>query len=86
MQAAQAVKIAHMLTVDEFETGKGANQIVTLKWTSHTRWGSHFYSICSLITLFESTCSVLENIKKLRITYSQKGDANATSKLIQSFV
>ena len=35
--------------------------------------------------MFDSTCSVLENIKKKRSIYSQKGDANAASKLIQLF-
>ena len=41
--------------------------------------------MCSLTTLFDSTCLVLENIKKEGSTYSQRGDANAASKLIESF-
>ena len=47
LQAAQAAKIAHMLTVNEIETGKGVNQIGTLKRASDTRWGSHFGSVQS---------------------------------------
>ena len=85
LQAAQAAKITYMLTVDEIETGKGANQIETLKRASDTRWGSHFGSMCGFTTLFDSTCLVLENIKKEGSTYSQRGDANVAFKLIESF-
>ena len=64
LQVAQAAKIAQILTVNEIETGKGVNQLGTLKWASDTPWGSHFGSMCNPTTLFDSTCLVLENIKK----------------------
>lgn len=64
LQVTQVVQIAHMLAINELETGKGANQIGTLKRAGDSRWDSHFYSICSLIRMFGATCSVLENIKK----------------------
>ena len=72
-----------MLTFNEIETEKCVNQIGTLKRASDTRWGSHFGSMCNPTTLFDSTCLVFENIKKEGSTYSQRGDANAASKLIE---
>jgi hypothetical protein len=54
---------------------KWANQIGTLKRAGDTRWGSHFNSICSLIRMFDATCTVLEDVGRERGTYSQKGDA-----------
>ena len=62
-----------MLAINELETGKGANQIGTVKRASNTRWGSHFYSICSLINIFGATCSVLEILKQDESTYAQGG-------------
>jgi hypothetical protein len=56
-----------------------------LKRASDTRWSSHFQSICSLVRLFNATCSVLENILNEGSTYSQRGDANAAYKMITSF-
>ncbi|KAG6698515.1 hypothetical protein I3842_08G023800 [Carya illinoinensis] len=85
LQAAQATHIAHMIAIDELESGKGANQIGTIKRAGDSRWGSHFYSICSLLRMFEATCSVLETIIKEGFTYSQRGDANAAYKMITSF-
>ncbi|XP_062155175.1 uncharacterized protein LOC133863230 [Alnus glutinosa] len=85
LQATQAAEIAHLLAVDELETGKGANQIGTLRRAGDTHWSSHFQSICSLVWLFSATCSVLENIINEGSTYSQGGDANAAYKMITSF-
>ncbi|KAG7943871.1 hypothetical protein I3843_15G068000 [Carya illinoinensis] len=69
LQAAQATHIAHMIAIDELESGKGDNQISTIKRAGDSRWGSHFYSICSLLRMLEATCS----------------DANAAYKMITSF-
>ncbi|KAM6582276.1 hypothetical protein CsatB_009281 [Cannabis sativa] len=85
LQAAQATQIAHMIAIDELESGRGANQIGTIKRASDTRWGSHFSSICSLQNMFGATCSVLENIIKEGSNYHQRGDANAAYNMITSF-
>ncbi|KAG2667400.1 hypothetical protein I3760_15G113100 [Carya illinoinensis] len=85
LQTAQTTHIAHMIAIDELESGKGANQIGTIKRAGDSRWGSHFYSIYSLLEMFEATYSVLEIIIKEGSTYSQRGDANATYKMIISF-
>jgi hypothetical protein len=84
LQAAQVAEITHLIAVDELETKKWANQTGTLKRAGDSRWASHFHSICSLIRIFGSTYSALENIIKGGSTYSQRGDANATYKMITS--
>ncbi|XP_062100066.1 uncharacterized protein LOC133805935 [Humulus lupulus] len=74
-----------MIAFDELESGKGANQIGAIKRAGDSRWSSHFYSICSLLRLFEATCSVLESIIKEGSTQSQRGDASAAYKMMTSF-
>jgi hypothetical protein len=85
LQDSQEADIAHLIAMDELETGKGANQIGTLKRASDSRWGSHFYSICNLLRLFNPACSVLEKIIKEGFTYSQRGDADVAYEMITSF-
>ena len=85
LRAAQATEIARMLAIDELETGIRANQIGTLKRAGDSCWGSHFNSICSLMRMFGPTCLVLKNIKEDESTYLQRGDANVTHKMINSF-
>jgi hAT family C-terminal dimerisation region len=59
---AQVVELARMLAIDEIETGKGANQICTLKRPGDTRWGTHLSSISNLMKMFNAVRSVLHNI------------------------
>lgn len=84
LQAAQAAEIAHMIEIEELETGKGANQIGSLKRAGDTRWGSHFYSIYSLIRMYGPTCSVLRDISEDGNS-TQRGDADAALDMIMSF-
>ncbi|XP_020239775.1 uncharacterized protein LOC109818657 [Cajanus cajan] len=85
LQAAKLDEIAYLLEIDELENGKGANQICTLKRAGDTRWSSHFSSICSLINMYDATCSVLEKIIVDGSTYSQRGDADNAYKSLTSF-
>lgn len=85
LQAAKLDEIAQLLEIDELETGRGANQIGTLKRGGDTRWGSHFSYICSLINMYGATCSVLENIIVDGSNYSQRGDADSAYKSLASF-
>ena len=62
LQYVQGEQIENMITSNEIEIGKGANQIGTLEWVGDTRWGSHFQSICSLIKMFDATCKVINTI------------------------
>ncbi|KAL5774680.1 hypothetical protein ACOSP7_012237 [Xanthoceras sorbifolium] len=85
LQSAQKDAIEHMITIDELETGKGANQLENLQKVGDTRWGSHFHSICSLLRLFGPTCVVLQNIINDGSNYTQRGDADAAYDAITSF-
>ena len=69
LQYAQGEQIENMITSNEIETGKGANQIGTLQWAGDTRWGSHFQSICSLIKMFDATCKVMNTISEEGANY-----------------
>ena len=64
LQYVQGEQIENMITSNEIETGREANQISTLQRAGDTRWGSHFQSICSLIKMFDETCKVINTISK----------------------
>ncbi|OMO60242.1 Zinc finger, TTF-type [Corchorus capsularis] len=85
LHAIHKAKIERLVSSSEIVTGKGANHVSTLQRAGDTRWGSNYYSICSLLVLFDETCSVLENIKKDGSTYSQRGDVSAALNMIESF-
>ncbi|TYH50533.1 hypothetical protein ES332_D10G213200v1 [Gossypium tomentosum] len=85
LQAAQAIEIANMLAIDELETSKGLKQIGTMKQAGETCCNSHFSSVCSLIKMFDTTCSVLENATESGSNYSIHGDAATSYKKITSF-
>ncbi|XP_028079332.1 zinc finger MYM-type protein 1-like [Camellia sinensis] len=86
LRAAQVVDIAEKLAIDdEFETGKGKNQIGTLKRARDTRWGSYLGSICSLINMFSATCAVLRNIINDGSKSNQRAEADGVYDSITSF-
>ncbi|XP_071932919.1 uncharacterized protein [Coffea arabica] len=62
LKEAQAIEIATKIANGELETGKGLNQIATLKRVGDTCWDSHLNSISSLLKMFNATCVVLSNI------------------------
>lgn len=61
LQAFKLDEIAHLLEIDEFENCKVENQIAILKQARDTQ-SSHFSFICSLINMYDATCSILEKI------------------------
>jgi len=85
LHTAKLDEIAYLLEIDELEKGKGVNQIGTLKLFGDTRWSSHFFSICSLINMYDATCLVLEKITVDGSTYSQHGDVDNAYKSLTSF-
>ncbi|KAL5752142.1 hypothetical protein ACOSQ2_022649 [Xanthoceras sorbifolium] len=85
LQSAQEDAIAHMITIDELETGKWANQLENLQRAGDTRWGSHFRFICSLLRLFGPTCVVIQNIIYDGSNYTQRGDVDDAYDAITSF-
>ncbi|CAH9074661.1 unnamed protein product [Cuscuta epithymum] len=85
LQAAQAEEIARLIRIEELETGRGLNQVGTLKRASETRWSSHLSSLRSLKIMYVATCSVLKNIISDGTTYAQRADADAVYDGITSF-
>ncbi|KAG9444939.1 hypothetical protein H6P81_016279 [Aristolochia fimbriata] len=68
----------------ELESGRGLNQMTTLKRVGDTRWGSHLNSISSLIRMFNSVRSVLSDITIEGSTYAQRGDADAAYNMLNT--
>lgn len=63
LQKAKANEIIErLLEHGEIKTDKGQNQVGTLKQASDTRRGFHFYSVYSLLKMYNVTCAVLEGI------------------------
>ncbi|XP_059654398.1 uncharacterized protein LOC132301136 [Cornus florida] len=58
----QATMVIEALNNGEIESGWGLNQNTTLKRASDTRWGSHYDTLISLISMFSSVIDVLEII------------------------
>ncbi|XP_023752114.1 uncharacterized protein LOC111900456 [Lactuca sativa] len=86
LQKAKATEIEQLLELGEIESGKGLNQVGTLKRAGDTRWGSHFRSVCSLLNMFDCTRVVLQGIiDDVSATYSQRGDADAAYCFLKSF-
>ncbi|XP_024634768.1 zinc finger MYM-type protein 1-like [Medicago truncatula] len=85
LQAAQAKEIENLLETGEIVTGKGKNQVGTVKRAGDTRWGSHFNSICSLISMYEATCTVLKIIAKDAKKFAQRADADSSYNHLKSF-
>jgi hypothetical protein len=64
LQIVPATQIAHMGAIGELETENEANQIGTLKRADDSHWDSYFNSICNLISMFDATCTVLEDVER----------------------
>nr|XP_027065471.1 uncharacterized protein LOC113691510 [Coffea arabica] len=82
---AQAIEVATKIANGELETGRGLNQIGTLKQARDTHWSSHLDSISSLLKMFNATWVVLSNIAVDGGSYSQRGDANFVLNQLLSF-
>ncbi|XP_057760516.1 uncharacterized protein LOC130980888 [Arachis stenosperma] len=85
LRSTYATEISHLVATNQIETGRGANQIGTLKRSRDTRWSSHFNLICSLLCMFRATISVLKDLATNGSTYSQRGDATYAPKSLLSF-
>ncbi|XP_042441266.1 uncharacterized protein LOC122026595 [Zingiber officinale] len=85
LKATHASNIAHLLNINELETGKGLNQIGSLQKVGDTCWSSHLKSISSLIKIFSATCEVLLNIIEDGNALAQRGDVDAAYEMLTSF-
>ncbi|KAK9675901.1 hypothetical protein RND81_11G039900 [Saponaria officinalis] len=84
LQAAHLAEIERLLELEELETGKGKNQIGTVKRARDTRWGSHFGSLNSLLNMYNASCSVLQTVIKEGKS-AQRGEADKAYDDMTSF-
>ncbi|KAK4602034.1 hypothetical protein RGQ29_011206 [Quercus rubra] len=84
LKIARAFDIAYLFNIEELETGKGLNQMVTLQRPGDTRWGSHYKSVSNLMKLFSPTCEVLLKIMD-EGNSSQKVEAESAYEVLISF-
>ena len=60
-------------------------KIINLTRACDTHWGSHSYSLISLIDMFLSVVDVLDMVSKDGINVEQREEANVLLDLLQSF-
>ncbi|XP_075661732.1 uncharacterized protein LOC142631442 [Castanea sativa] len=84
LKIARASDIAYLIDIEDLESGKGLNQMVTLQRPGDTRWGSHYKSVSNLIKLFSPTCEVLLKIMD-EGNSSQKVEAESAYEVLISF-
>ncbi|KAJ1269938.1 hypothetical protein BS78_06G016400 [Paspalum vaginatum] len=88
LHANQVAEMELLIELNELETGRGANQIGTLKRPGDTRWSSHYGSVCSLIKLYKATFLVLKDIANTKgpgTSPSVRGKAAGAAKLMMTF-
>ena len=81
----QETRVIELIDNEELSSGRGLNQETNLTRACDTRWGSHYYSLISLIDMFSSVVDVLDMVSKDGINAEQRGEANVLLDLIQSF-
>ena len=69
----------------EISSGRGLNQEKTLKRPSDTRWGSHYGTLLSILTMFSPIIDVLEIIADDGANSEQRLEANNLLELMLSF-
>ncbi|XP_020277286.1 zinc finger MYM-type protein 1-like [Asparagus officinalis] len=84
LKKAHVDDIAHLISINELETGTGLNQIGTLQRAADTRWSSHFRSLSSLIRMFSAACTVLLKVMEDGLS-SQRADATSVYDEMTSF-
>ncbi|CAN6686775.1 unnamed protein product [Malus baccata var. baccata] len=81
----QSIAVIEALNSGEFTSGKDKNQETTLKRAGETRWGSHFGTLVSIMTMFSSILDVLEVIADDGVSSQQRCEANNLLVSMQSF-
>ncbi|KAH9695103.1 TTF-type domain-containing protein [Citrus sinensis] len=84
LQEKHAQVVIKALDDGELSSGQGLNQEITLKRSVDTRWGSHYGTLLSIITMFPSIVDVLE-IMSNEGNFEQRFQATMLLKCMQSF-
>ncbi|KAI3690317.1 hypothetical protein L2E82_48297 [Cichorium intybus] len=70
---------------NEIETGKGLNQELSLIRAGDTRWGSHYKTISSLVSLFPEVLKVLEYVEKEGKNNFSRNQAHGVTLYFETF-
>ena len=57
-------RVIELIDNKDLSSGQGLNQETNLTRACDTRWGSHYYSLISLIHMFSSMVDVLDMVSK----------------------
>ncbi|CAN6571081.1 unnamed protein product [Malus baccata var. baccata] len=82
---ASNMQVIETLNSGEFTSGKGKNQETTLKRAGEKRWGSHFGTLVSIMTMFSSILDGLEVIAYDGVSSQQRCEVNNLLDSMQSF-
>ncbi|XLT58742.1 hypothetical protein HN873_051346, partial [Arachis hypogaea] len=85
LRESQMQKTIVALQNGDVSSGRGLNQETTLKRAGDTRWGSHYGTILSLISIFSSMVEVLEVIEEDGNNPEQRAEACQLLNHTQSF-
>ncbi|KAK8276281.1 hypothetical protein V6Z12_D10G188900 [Gossypium hirsutum] len=85
LQKAQAAEITRLVSINELATGTKMNQIGTLQRPGETRWSSHLNLVTSLLKMYNATSTILENLKNIASSYSQRGGVHKTYNRLRYF-
>ncbi|KAJ9558445.1 hypothetical protein OSB04_013059 [Centaurea solstitialis] len=85
LRGQQIAKVFEALSSGEIPSGRGLNQETSLTRAGDTRWGSHYGTLVSIITLFPSVIDVLQMIEEDGATHEQKSEARLLSYSLHSF-
>ncbi|XP_047320704.1 zinc finger MYM-type protein 1-like [Impatiens glandulifera] len=85
LHSAQRNEIAHMVAIGERDTDRGCNQFRNLLRLKKTRWSSNFDSLCSMVDMYGSVITVLENMVDEGSSNSIRGEASGLLIVMKSF-
>ncbi|XP_042423366.1 uncharacterized protein LOC122010977 [Zingiber officinale] len=84
LKNAHADDIAHLIAINELETGRGLNPIGTLQRAADTRCSSHLKSLKGLIKMFSASYTVLFKVMDDGLPF-QRADATSVYDEMTSF-
>ncbi|KAH1262735.1 Zinc finger MYM-type protein 1 [Glycine max] len=80
----QVSQFAKLIEEDQIETSSGLNQELSIARAGDTRWGSHFRTLTSLMTIYGAIIEVLEEVGK-DTSFEKYGETMLLLDVLQSF-
>ncbi|CAM8942367.1 unnamed protein product [Rhodiola kirilowii] len=84
LRGKQAINFSSLIEEGLIQIGRGLNQESSIARAGDTRWGSHFRTLTSLMTLFGAVVGVLEEVENDTST-EKSGEAKFLLDVLQSF-